>query len=119
MEQIAIVARLKSGAEPRAAELIAAGPPFRSGHSGLEGHTVYLAADEVVFVFEGREVEWIVDGLVDEPLPLRLFWPRSTIGGHSSMAIQDRRRCSPGSGKSSSRPRRLANVAPFHGYASV
>ena len=71
MEQIAIVARLKSGAEPRAAELIAAGPPFDLAESGLERHTVYLAADEVMFVFEGHEVEWIVDGLVDEPF----HWP--------------------------------------------
>jgi hypothetical protein len=28
---------------------------------------VYLSAGEVVFVFEGREVEWIVDDLVDDP----------------------------------------------------
>jgi hypothetical protein len=67
MEQIAIVARLKSGAEPRAAELIAKGPPFEPGGSGLERHTVYLSAAEVLFIFEGEEVEWIVDSLVDEP----------------------------------------------------
>jgi hypothetical protein len=71
MEQIAIIARLKSGAEPRAAELIAAGPPFDPAESGLERHTVYLSADHVMFVFEGHEVEWIVDGLVDEPF----HWP--------------------------------------------
>lgn len=67
MEQVAIVARLKSGAEPRAAELIAQGPPYDPAESGLVRHTVYLSADEVVFVFEGQEVEWIVDRLVDEP----------------------------------------------------
>jgi hypothetical protein len=67
MEQIAIVARLKSGAEPRAAELIAQGPPFEPGGSGLERHAVYLSAAEVLFIFEGEEVEWIVDSLVDEP----------------------------------------------------
>ena len=66
MEQIAIVARLKGGAEPRADELIAQGPPFDPSGSGLERHVIYLSADEVVFVFEGTEVEWIVDGLVDE-----------------------------------------------------
>jgi hypothetical protein len=67
MEQIAVVARLKSGAEPRAAELIAQGPPYDPGDSGLDRHTVFLSADEVIFVFEGPEVEWIVDRLVDEP----------------------------------------------------
>lgn len=67
MEQLAIVARLKPGAEPRAAELIAQGAPFDPAESGLRRHTVYLSADEVVFVFEGNEVEWLVDSLVDEP----------------------------------------------------
>ncbi len=67
MQQLAIIAALKSGAESRAAELIAKGPPFDPNENGLDGHTVYLSADEVVFVFEGKEVEWIVDALVDEP----------------------------------------------------
>lgn len=67
MEQLAIVARLKDGAEPRAAELIAKGPPFDPAEGGLERHTVYLSAGEVVFVFEAQEVEWIVDDLVDDP----------------------------------------------------
>ena len=68
MEQLAIVARLKAGAEPRAAQLLAKGPPFDPQESGLGRHTVYLSAGEVVFVFEGREVEWIVEGFVDDPL---------------------------------------------------
>jgi hypothetical protein len=67
MEQLAIVARLKPGAEPLAAELIASGPPFDPQKDGLDRHTVYLSAEEVVFVFEGHEVEWIVDRLLDEP----------------------------------------------------
>jgi hypothetical protein len=71
MEQIAIVARLKSGAEPRAAELIAHGPPFDPRGTGLVRHAVYLSADEVVFVFEGKEVEWVLDRLIDEPFQ----WP--------------------------------------------
>lgn len=67
MEHLAIVARLKSGAELRAAELIAKGPPFNPEATGLDRHTVYLSAGEVVFVFEGREVEWVVEELVDDP----------------------------------------------------
>jgi hypothetical protein len=67
VERIAIIARLESGAEPRAAELISAGPPFDPEGSGFERHSVYLSASEVVFVFEGREVEWLVDALIDEP----------------------------------------------------
>lgn len=67
MERLAIVAHLKPGAEPLAAELVANGPPFDPGEKGLDRHAVYLSADDVIFVFEGHEVEWIVDGLLDEP----------------------------------------------------
>ena len=67
MEQIAIVARLKPGAEQRAAALIAKGPPFDPGELGITRHSVYLAADAVVFVFEGHEVESAVDDLVEDP----------------------------------------------------
>jgi hypothetical protein len=65
MEQLAIVARLKSGMESRAAELIAKGPPFDLAETGIERHSVYLSATEVVFVFEGDQVEWMVDELID------------------------------------------------------
>jgi len=66
MQRIAIVARLKPGVEERAAELIQAGPPFDPRERGFERHAVYLSADEIVFVFEGQEVEWILDEMVDE-----------------------------------------------------
>jgi hypothetical protein len=67
MEQLAIVARLKEGAEPKAAALLANGAPFDPEEHGFERHTVFLSADEVVFVFEGREIEWSIDDLVTEP----------------------------------------------------
>jgi len=67
MERIAIVAHLKEGSGPRAAELLAKGPPFDLGETGIERHSVYLSASEVVFVFEGHQVEWMVDALIDEP----------------------------------------------------
>jgi hypothetical protein len=72
MEQLAIVASLKSGAEPRAAQLISEGPPFDLEESGLARHEVYLSSGEVVFVFESdKEVAWLVDDLVDDPFQ----WP--------------------------------------------
>jgi hypothetical protein len=67
MDQLAIVARLKDGTEPRAQELVANGAPFDPAAEGLARHTVYISAGEVVFVFEGHEVEWIVDGVVTDP----------------------------------------------------
>lgn len=67
MERIAIVASLKSGTEERARELLANGPPFDPADAGLTRHVVFISAGEVVFVFEGPEVEWRVDELIDAP----------------------------------------------------
>jgi hypothetical protein len=67
MERVAIVVRLKEGSGPRAAELIAGGPPFDLAETGIVRHSVYLSASEVVFVFEGHQVEWMVDALIDDP----------------------------------------------------
>jgi hypothetical protein len=71
MDKLAIIARLKTGAEPRAAELLAKGAPFDAEASGFDRHAVYLSAGEVVFVFEGPEVDSIVDSLISEPF----HWP--------------------------------------------
>jgi hypothetical protein len=67
MERVAIIARLKEGSEQRAAELVGAGPPFDLTNTGIVRHSIYISPSEAVFVFEGREVEWIVDELIDEP----------------------------------------------------
>jgi hypothetical protein len=67
VRQVAIIVRLKDGAETRAAELLQTGPPFDPGERGFERHTVYLSATDVVFVFEGSQVESILDDLVGEP----------------------------------------------------
>jgi hypothetical protein len=67
VERLALIARLRPGTEEQAAQLVAGGPPFDPGERGLAQHTVYLSAGEVVFVFEGDEVEWIVEEMVQEP----------------------------------------------------
>jgi hypothetical protein len=67
VDRVALIARLKPGCEEQAAELVAGGPPFDPAARGLSGHVVYLSAGEVVFVFEGEEVEWIVEEMVQEP----------------------------------------------------
>ena len=66
MNRIALVARLKPGAEGQASVLLEHGPPFDPAERGFARHAVYLLAGEVVFVFEGDEVEWIVDEIVNE-----------------------------------------------------
>ena len=70
MEQIAIVARLKPAPSRALRSCIAKGPPFDPGAVGITRHSVYLAADAVVFVFEGHEVESAVDGLIEDPAPV-------------------------------------------------
>ena len=72
MERVAIIARLKEGSEQRAAELVGAGPPFDLTDTGIVRHSIYISASEAVFVFEGHEVEWIVDQLIDEPFHYEL-----------------------------------------------
>jgi hypothetical protein len=72
MERVAIVARLKQGGEQRARELVGAGPPFDLTHTGIVRHSIYVSSSEAVFVFEGHQVEWIVDQLIDEPFHYEL-----------------------------------------------
>jgi hypothetical protein len=72
MERVAIIARLEEGNEQRAIELVEAGPPFDLAGSGIARHNVYVSSSEVVFVFEGHQVEWIVDDLIDEPFNYEL-----------------------------------------------
>jgi hypothetical protein len=72
MERVAIVARLKEGSAPRAAELVGSGPPFDLADSGIARHSIYISSGEAVFVFEGHQVEWIVDELIDGPFHYEL-----------------------------------------------
>ena len=92
MDRVAIVARLKKGAAARASELIAEGPPFDPAEAGMVRHSVYLSADEVVFVFEGHQVEWAVDDLIDGPFHSRIWralarW-RQIVDGSPRIARQ-------------------------------
>jgi hypothetical protein len=67
MERLAIVARMKDGTETPAAELVAEGPPFDLAGSGIVRHSVFVSSHEVIFVFEGHQIEWIVDDLIYQP----------------------------------------------------
>ena len=56
MQRIAVIARLRPGAAEEAARLIELGPPFDPPEHGIERHTVFLAPDVALFVFEGGHV---------------------------------------------------------------
>jgi hypothetical protein len=65
--------------------LIAAGPPFDLAETGIVRHSVHLSAWEVVFVFDGHDVQWIVEDLIHKPFQYELHsafdaW-RSVVDG--------------------------------------
>src|SRR5262245_39449762 len=66
-QRLAIVATLRSGARDRAQEILAAGPPYELADAGFRRHSIYLAGETVVFVFEGDGVEAAVSKLIDDP----------------------------------------------------
>ncbi len=72
MTRIAIIATLKPDGYERAQELLKEGPPFDVGSAIFERHAAYLSRHEVVFVFEGPEVEWKLDDLVSDFLQPKL-----------------------------------------------
>ena len=69
MRRLVIVAPLADREHTRASKLIEQGPPFDPAATGLERHSVYLTEKEVVFVFEGLDVEWEVDDLAEDVVP--------------------------------------------------
>ena len=68
MNRLVLVARLRPDAQVKAARLLEAGPPFDPARVGMTRHCAFLSADDVVFLFEGPDVEWTVDDLVDNPI---------------------------------------------------
>lgn len=67
-ERMAVLVKLKPGTLEQAEQIVEAGPPFAVEESGLRQHSVFLGAEWVVFVFEGPEVERVVDRLVNDPV---------------------------------------------------
>lgn len=67
MNRLMVIARLRSDAHQEAETLIAGGPPFNPEELGFHRHGAYLTTNEVVFLFEAPDVEWIVNDIVDDP----------------------------------------------------
>ena len=55
-----------AGSRQRAAEIIAGGAPYGLRLAGFERHSVFLADEAVVFVFEGPDIEGLVGDLVND-----------------------------------------------------
>ena len=67
IERLAVVARLRPGSREGARQILAGGAPYGLREAGFGRHSVFLAEEVVVFVFEGQEVEGLVRELVDNP----------------------------------------------------
>ena len=66
-ESVAVVAKLVPGSRERAAEIISKGVPYELALAGFRRHSVFLAQETVVFVFEGPGIEGLVRDLVNDP----------------------------------------------------
>jgi hypothetical protein len=66
-ERVAVVAKLRPGFRERASQILAKGAPYELGKAGFRRHSVFLAEEAVVFVFEGSGIDWLVRDLVDDP----------------------------------------------------
>jgi hypothetical protein len=90
MDRLMIVARLRDDAYDEAEILLREGPPFEPERVGLERHAAYLTASEVVFIFEGPEVEWVVNKLVDDPAIASFFAPWEKLIDGTPMLAHER-----------------------------
>jgi hypothetical protein len=72
-ERVAVVATLLPGSRERAAEILAEGAPYGLALAGFRRHSVFLAEETVVFVFEGPGIEGLVRDLVNDPVRSAAF----------------------------------------------
>jgi hypothetical protein len=72
-ERLAVVARLRPGSAERARQILAEGAPYELGEAGFRRHSVFVAEETVVFVFEAPGIEGLVRELVDDPTTSTTF----------------------------------------------
>ena len=89
MTRLVLVARLLPGGEAKAQALLECGPPFDPARVGLTRHLAFLSGSEVVLLFEGPEVEWTVDDLVNHPVVAAALEPwRKIADGEPRIAAE-------------------------------
>jgi len=70
---------LRRGAAPKVREILREGPPFDLETTSLERHFVFLAGDELLFLFEGDRADEEAERLLKDP---RVLGQASRIGVH-------------------------------------
>jgi hypothetical protein len=66
-ERVAVVAKLLPGSREQARRILAKGAPYGLRLAGFRRHSVFLAEEAAVFVFEGAGIERLVRDLVNDP----------------------------------------------------
>ena len=64
---IDLIVPLRLDAQQRVRELIAQGPPFDPRALNLRRHEVLLAADHIIFAFEGRQIRQTLERTLSQP----------------------------------------------------
>jgi hypothetical protein len=66
-DRVAVIAKLRPDSSERARAILTEGAPYDLGESGFRRHSVFLATETVVFVFEGAGIERLVGDLLGDP----------------------------------------------------
>jgi hypothetical protein len=66
-ERVAVLAKLLPDSRQRASQILAKGAPYGLALAGFRRHSVFLAEEAVIFVFEGPGIEGLVRDLVNDP----------------------------------------------------
>ena len=85
MRRFVVSARLRTGSTEQVRRLLAEGPPFDLEGTSLERHEVFLAKDELIFLFEGPHAERHARDLLQRP---RVVGQLSRIAAHISGALR-------------------------------
>ena len=67
IEPVAVVAKLRPGSRERASQILAEGAAYELREAAFRRHSVFLAEEAAVFVFEGSGIEGLVRDLVNDP----------------------------------------------------
>jgi hypothetical protein len=67
VRRFVVTVQLARGAEKKVREILREGPPFDLEGSSLERHFVFVASDELVFLFEGDGADEEAERLLKDP----------------------------------------------------
>jgi hypothetical protein len=73
IERVAIVAQLARDSHEQARRILEGGAQYDLADAGFERHSIFLAEDTAVFVFEGKAVGEAIRELLNDPTMSGLF----------------------------------------------